>query len=400
MIDRCARFRRTCPGRGPCRRRPGACRYSISPPGCRSHSHEIPSAAARYWRLRTHKGFAALDRRGLPATCGAAGLRDTGAPRPNLSDFLCGGARRPSAPPSGTGPTLEALASAGQRPAAPPPGSGHSTVLLDIGGRRVLTDPVWGQRASPSRLLGPKLSRCRCLVAYAAGGPGGALARPLRSPAATVQGAGETGVPIVTSLGVGAHLRPSASPPAASPNSTGGRRHEVPAANWRSRPPRRSTSGPRPDRPQHDTSSSRDPSCRATGLLQRRHRPHDRIRRHPRAAAGPFDLVMLEVGAYHPVGRHPPGPAERAAGARAAGRRPAAAGALGHLQPGAARLGTNRPETLLEQAPRLARRSDAAPGRSGGSLAEPSQPGGAASRRPRRRRRRFLARRVPAAGLE
>src|ERR1700756_396789 len=33
---------------------------------------------------------------------------------------------------------------------------GHSTVLLEIDGRRVLTDPVWGKRASPFPFLGPK----------------------------------------------------------------------------------------------------------------------------------------------------------------------------------------------------------------------------------------------------
>jgi L-ascorbate metabolism protein UlaG (beta-lactamase superfamily) len=33
---------------------------------------------------------------------------------------------------------------------------GHATVLLEIDGRRVLTDPVWSERASPSTLIGPK----------------------------------------------------------------------------------------------------------------------------------------------------------------------------------------------------------------------------------------------------
>lgn len=33
---------------------------------------------------------------------------------------------------------------------------GHSTVLLEMDGRRVLTDPVWAQRASPFTFLGPK----------------------------------------------------------------------------------------------------------------------------------------------------------------------------------------------------------------------------------------------------
>ncbi len=33
---------------------------------------------------------------------------------------------------------------------------GHSTMLLEVDGRRFLTDPVWAQRASPSQLVGPK----------------------------------------------------------------------------------------------------------------------------------------------------------------------------------------------------------------------------------------------------
>src|SRR5205823_4637327 len=33
---------------------------------------------------------------------------------------------------------------------------GHSTVLLEIDGLRILTDPVWGERASPFAFAGPK----------------------------------------------------------------------------------------------------------------------------------------------------------------------------------------------------------------------------------------------------
>ncbi|MGI4740403.1 MAG: MBL fold metallo-hydrolase [Janthinobacterium lividum] len=33
---------------------------------------------------------------------------------------------------------------------------GHSTVLLEVDGRHFLTDPVWAERASPSQLVGPK----------------------------------------------------------------------------------------------------------------------------------------------------------------------------------------------------------------------------------------------------
>ena len=33
---------------------------------------------------------------------------------------------------------------------------GHSTTLLEIDGYRVLTDPVWSNRCSPSRTVGPQ----------------------------------------------------------------------------------------------------------------------------------------------------------------------------------------------------------------------------------------------------
>ena len=33
---------------------------------------------------------------------------------------------------------------------------GHSTVLLQLGGLNVLTDPIWSERASPLRWLGPR----------------------------------------------------------------------------------------------------------------------------------------------------------------------------------------------------------------------------------------------------
>src|SRR5688572_21488038 len=83
------------------------------------------------------------------------GLRDPNAQMPTMSEFICGGERRtPLAPLPSVNP-LDAWRK--------PPASGlratwlgHSTVLIEIDGVRVLTDPVWGQRASPSQLLGPK----------------------------------------------------------------------------------------------------------------------------------------------------------------------------------------------------------------------------------------------------
>ena len=86
---------------------------------------------------------------------------------------------------------------------------GHSTVLIEIDGLRVLTDPVWGPRASPSRSPGRSASsRCRCRF--------GALP-PLdlvivshdhydHLDYPTIRELAKRDVPFVTSLGVGAHL--------------------------------------------------------------------------------------------------------------------------------------------------------------------------------------------------
>src|SRR6185436_20602543 len=85
-----------------------------------------------------------------PAPRGKAGVA-----MPSLADFLCGGDRRV---PESALPSVDPL-DVWTRP--PHSGLratwlGHSTVLIEIDGWRVLTDPVWGPRASPSRFIGPK----------------------------------------------------------------------------------------------------------------------------------------------------------------------------------------------------------------------------------------------------
>ncbi len=86
---------------------------------------------------------------------------------------------------------------------------GHSTTLIEIDGVRVLTDPVWGLRASPSTLAGPKRFQ--------------PVPVPLKSMPPvdvvvvshdhydhldypTVRELAKRRLPFVTSLGVGAHL--------------------------------------------------------------------------------------------------------------------------------------------------------------------------------------------------
>src|ERR1019366_2891496 len=83
------------------------------------------------------------------------GLRDANASLPTLSEFICGGERRVPQQPL---PSIDPLETWLRPPASGlrVPWLGHSTLLLEIDGLRVLTDPVWGVRASPSRLAGPK----------------------------------------------------------------------------------------------------------------------------------------------------------------------------------------------------------------------------------------------------
>jgi L-ascorbate metabolism protein UlaG (beta-lactamase superfamily) len=132
-----------------------------------------------------------------------AGLRDPEAKMPTLSDFVCGGTRRvPSKP----------LPAVDPRPAwqRPPEAGLRATWLLEIDGARLLTDPVWGSRASPSQLAGPK--RFQPVPVSLKDLP------PLDAVLIshdhydhlclpTMRALAKTALPFVTSLGVGAHLQ-------------------------------------------------------------------------------------------------------------------------------------------------------------------------------------------------
>src|SRR5215813_1935694 len=78
-----------------------------------------------------------------------------GSVAPTLWKFLVGGERRiPPAPLPSNNPL-----SGWARPidtGLRATWLGHTTVLLEIDGVRVLTDPVWGERASPFAFAGPK----------------------------------------------------------------------------------------------------------------------------------------------------------------------------------------------------------------------------------------------------
>jgi len=231
------------------------------------------------------------------------GLRDASAPRPALSDFLCGGERRVPAGPLPSHDPREAWRRT--------PGSGlratwlgHSTVLVEIAGRRVLTDPVWGPRASPSRLVGPKRFQ-PAPVALKALPPIDLVVIShdhydhLDHP--TIRALAKTGVPFVTALGVGAHLEAWGVPPGHITELDWWQSHRLPGSELvvTAAPSQHFSGRGLKDRnatlwasmvlasPDHRVFFSGD-----TGLTTEY---ADIARR-----LGPFDLVMLEVGAFHP----------------------------------------------------------------------------------------------------
>jgi L-ascorbate metabolism protein UlaG (beta-lactamase superfamily) len=181
---------------------------------------------------------------------------------------------------------------------------GHSTVLLEIDGVRVLTDPVWGERASPYAFAGPRRFQ-PVPVPIAALPP---LDAVLVShdhydhlDQSTIRELARLGVPFYTSLGVGAHLEAWGVPPeriveldwwesaslprgdlaitaAPAQHFSGRGLRDRNATLW---------SGFTVAGPRHSLFFSGD-----TGLTTE----YAEIRRR----LGPFDLVLAEVGAWHP----------------------------------------------------------------------------------------------------
>jgi L-ascorbate metabolism protein UlaG (beta-lactamase superfamily) len=232
------------------------------------------------------------------------GLRDPNAKMPSLAEFLCGGERRV---PTGPLPSVDPLPLWSKPPESGLRATwlGHSTVLIEIDGLHILTDPVWGPRASPSRLVGPKRFQ--------------PVPVPLRSLPAldvvivshdhydhldypTVRELAKLEVPFVTSLGVGAHLQAWGVPPeriveldwweayetarggvsitaAPSQHFSGRGVKDRNATLWSSMVIRSQ---------RHRVFFSGD-----TGLTPEYATINQRL--------GPFDLVMLEVGAFHPA---------------------------------------------------------------------------------------------------
>jgi L-ascorbate metabolism protein UlaG (beta-lactamase superfamily) len=259
------------------------------------------ATGARLERMKASPRFSETGFRNLNPI--PPGLR-SGAPMPSVSEFLCSGSRRvPAAPLPALDPRQIWLK---------PPETGlraswlgHSTLLVEIDGLRILTDPVWGERASPVSIAGPK--RFQPIPVRLGELPELDLVivshdhyDHLDYP--TILELVPSSVPFVTSLGVGAHLEAWGVAPERiveldwwESHDVGGGRATVTAA------PSQHFSG--------RGVGSRNPTLWSSFAV--------RTSRHAfffsgdtgltaeyadvRQRLGPFDLVMLEVGAYHPA---------------------------------------------------------------------------------------------------
>ncbi|HEY0713869.1 MAG TPA: MBL fold metallo-hydrolase [Polyangia bacterium] len=221
---------------------------------------------------------------------------------PVLWDFFFGGSRRT---PTGAIPSLD------PRPrwaTAPETGLrttwlGHSTVLVEIDGARVLTDPVWGPRASPVGFAGPK----RFAPAPVSVEQLPALDVVIIShdhydhlDLPTIKQLIARDVPFVTSLGVGAHLE-----------AWGVRPERITELDWWQSTTVGGltlTAGPAQHFSGRGIGGGNLTLWSSFTIEGARHRvffsgdtgltpEYEEIR----ARFGTFDLVMLEVGAFHPA---------------------------------------------------------------------------------------------------
>lgn len=234
-------------------------------------------------------------------------LRDPNRRTPSLKEIFSDRKRRS---PPGPLPSVNPLESWIRPPATGLRATwlGHSTVLVEIDGLRVLTDPVWGPRASPSRLIGPKRFQ-PVPVALSALLPIDLVVISHdhydHLDYSTIRELANSDVPFVTSLGVGAHLEAWGIRPGRIVELDWWESHTVPDTGLvvTAAPSQHFSGRAVIDRNATLWSSIVLRSQRHcvffsgdTGLTTEHQTIRERL--------GPFDLVMLEVGAYHPAWGH------------------------------------------------------------------------------------------------
>jgi L-ascorbate metabolism protein UlaG (beta-lactamase superfamily) len=232
------------------------------------------------------------------------GLRDPTVPMPSMKDFLIGGERRT---PGGPLPVVDPRDTWVKKPASELRVTwlGHSTLLIEIDGYRVLTDPVWGPRASPSTLIGPRRFHPVPVALQSMPSVDAIVISHdhydhLDYP--TIKVLSKTHVPFVTSLGVGAHLEAWGIAPSRIAELDWWESHTVPGSGLSitAAPSQHFSGRGLRDRnatlwssmvirgPRHAVFFSGD-----TGLTTQYEAIRERL--------GPFDLIALEIGAFYPA---------------------------------------------------------------------------------------------------
>lgn len=249
--------------------------------------------------------------------------------------FIAGRFRNPQRVPLGPKPGLRSLVAreylfGGQarRPPAPLPADdprpalagdpdtgfratwlGHSTVLLELDGLRVLTDPVWSERISPFGVAAPRRFQPVPLAIAALPALDAIVISHdhfdhLDRPTVVALAAAQPRTPFVTSLGVGMYLEAWGVPPA-----------RIIELDWWERA---TLCG-------GELALTATPSQHFSGRVGKRNHTlwssfviETANRRvffsgdtaltpefaDVRARLGPFDLVMLEIGGFHPAWDH------------------------------------------------------------------------------------------------
>jgi L-ascorbate metabolism protein UlaG (beta-lactamase superfamily) len=231
----------------------------------------------------------------------ALGLK--GNPLPTLGEFFFGGAQRvPPAPLPllDPRPGWRAASETGLRTTW----LGHSTLLLEIDGARVLTDPVFGERASPLSFAGPKrFHRPPVTIAQLP-----ELSAVLVSHdhydhlcRESIQALIARDVPFVTSLGVGARLEAFGVPASRIIELDWWESFELDGVDLRfTATPAQHFSG----RSLRDRNHTLWSSWVIAGAHHKLFFSGDSGLTEEFKAIGdmfgPFDLVMLEIGAWHP----------------------------------------------------------------------------------------------------
>jgi L-ascorbate metabolism protein UlaG (beta-lactamase superfamily) len=233
----------------------------------------------------------------------SAGLKP-GVERPTMRDFLCPDEHRiPSTPL----PLVDPRSTWGARPSSDLRVTwlGHSTLLIEIDGVRVLTDPVWGNRVSPVAFAGPKRF-------HPPPAPLDALP-PLDAiivshdhydhldrPTIRALAAERRGTPFITSLGVGARLERWGVPSARITELDWWEHADVQGVSITAAPAQHFSGRGLKDRNATLWSSFHVRGPRRSvffgadsGLTPEFSEIGRRL--------GPFDLVALEIGAYHPA---------------------------------------------------------------------------------------------------